>query len=235
MRKAFVVLFALVALFGSTRAQDVKPAVSAGSKSLDFTFTGLGVFGIGPSGVAGGLGASYFLTADAAVRVGLQVLNASSSTPANPPAGSTGTDGSQSAFQLGLGADYLMYMTGATSRIRPYMGAGVQFGIGSTNSKNAVLAPTVQTEFKNRASGESINGTTYYGGMTFSARAIMGAEFFLYPELSLSAEYQLNLINLTSGADQEMIQGPTTVTTKSGSTTTLLGFSTAGAILHFYF
>lgn len=235
MRKSLAILLVIVAVFGNVFAQDVKPAVSAGSKSLNFTFGGLGAFGIGPTGIGGGLGASYFLSSDAAVRVGLQVVSASATIPANPPTGSTGTDGSQSAFQVGVGCDYLMYMVGATSRIRPYMGGGIQFGFATTNSKNAVIAPTTQTEFKNRAAGETINGTTYTGGMIVSLRAVAGAEFFIYPELSLSAEYQLNGFSLLSQSDQEQINGPTTVTTKGGSSTTLLGFGAAGAVLHFYF
>lgn len=235
MHRSLSVFVAGMMLAGSLVAQDVKPAVSAGSKSLDFTFAGLGAFGIGPSGIGGGLGATYFLASDAAVRVGLQVVYASASMPANPPAGTPGTDGSQSAFQAAIGADYLMFMTGATSRVRPYVGAGVQFALASTNSKTAVISPAVQTEIKNNEFGENINGSTYVGGTAISARAVAGAEFFLYPELSLSAEYQLNVINLTSQSDEETINGPTTVTKKLGSSTTFLGFGAVGATLHIYF
>lgn len=235
MRRFFTLLVAGLVFAGTLVAQDVKPAVSTGSKSLDFTFAGLGAFGIGPSGIGGGLGATYFLASDAAVRVGLQVVYASATMPANPPAGTPGTDGSQSAFQAAVGVDYLMFMTGATSRVRPFVGAGVQFGMGSTNSKNPVTGATVQTEIKNNEFGENINGTNYVAGTTIAARAVVGAEFFLYPELSLSAEYQLNVINLTSQADEETINGPTTVTKKLGSSTTLLGFGAVGATLHIYF
>ncbi len=235
MRTAFTLVIVALVISTSVMAQDVKPAVTAGSKSLNFTFAGLGAFGIGPSGIGGGLGMTYFLSSDAAVRLGLQAAYASASMPANPPAGTPGTDGSQSAFQAAIGADYLMFMTGATSRVRPFLGAGVQFGFANTNSKNPVTGATVQTEIKNNEFGENINGTTYFGGMTIGARAIAGAEFFLYPELSLSAEYQLNIISLTSQSDEETIAGPTTVTKKMGSSTTLLGFGAAGATLHIYF
>jgi outer membrane protein W len=235
MRRTLFLLLAVVFLVGGIMAQDVKPAVSAGSKSLDFSFAGLGAFGIGPAGIGGGLGVTYFLASDAAVRVGLQAAYASASIPANPPAGTPGTDGSQSAFQAAASVDYLMFMTGATARVRPFVGAGVQFGFGTTNSKTAVVGAAVQTEIKNNEFGENINGTTYVGGTTIAARAVAGAEFFLYPELSLSAEYQLNVINLTSQSDEETINGPTTVTKKLGSSTTLLGFGAVGATLHIYF
>lgn len=235
MRRFITLLVAGLVFAGTMAAQDVKPAVSAGSKSLDFTFAGLGAFGIGPSGIGGGLGATYFLASDAAVRIGLQAVYASASYPANPPAGTPGTDGSQSAFQIGVGADYLVFMTGATSRVRPYLGAGVEFGMATTNRKNIVVGPGVQTETKNDLGGETINGTTYNAGTTIGARAVAGAEFFLYPELSLSAEYRLNVVSLTSQSDEEVSTPPTTVTTKGGSMTTILGFGAVGATLHIYF
>ncbi len=235
MKRTFASMLSVLFLAGMISAQDVTPAVTAGSKSLNFTFGGLGAFGLGPSGISGGLGASYFLASNAAVRVGVQVVNASSTTPVNPPAGQTGSDGEQSAFAVSVGVDYLMYMTGATSRVRPYMGAGVNFGTASTSNKNAVVAPTVQTETKNRLAGETIGGRFYSAGTSFGAVGIVGAEFFLYPEISLSAEYQLTLISSTSAADQEVTQAPTTTTTKGGSSMQLLGFGAAGATLHIYF
>jgi outer membrane protein W len=235
MRRSISLLIIASLVTGTLAAQDVKPAVSTGSKSLNFSFAGLGAFGIGPTGVGGGLGATYFLSSDAGVRVGLQVVYASSSTPANPPAGTPGKDGSQSAFLAAVGADYLMYMVGATSRVRPYMGAGLEFGFGNTNRKIALIGPGDQTEVKNDLGGENINGTAYVAGTTLSARAIAGAEFFLYPELSISAEYRLNVIELMSASDEETITGPVTVTQKGGSATTLFGFGAVGAMLHIYF
>jgi outer membrane protein W len=235
MRRSISLIIVGSLVAGSLAAQDVKPAVSAGSKSLNFSFAGLGAFGIGPTGVGGGLGATYFLSSDAGVRIGLQLVYASSSTPANPPVGTPGKDGSQSAFQAAVGADYLMYLAGATSRVRPYMGAGVEFGFANTGRKIAMIGAGDQTEVKNSTGGESINGTTYFAGTMLSARAIAGAEFFLYPELSISAEYRLNVVELMSAADQEVITGPVTVTTKGGSATTLFGFGAVGAMLQIYF
>ena len=235
MKRFMIIMMAVLLVTSLSVAQDVSPMVSAGSKSLNFTFGGLGAFGLGPTGIGGGLGASYFLASDAAVRIGFQIANASSTIPANPAAGQTGTDGSQSAFTVGVAGDYLMYMTGASSRVRPYVGGGVQFGTASTNRKTAVISPAVQTEIKNSAGGETINGKTYFGGTSFGAVGIIGAEFFLYKEISLSAEYQLTLYSSTSAADQEVVTGGTTVTTKATSFSQLLGFGAAGAMLHIYF
>jgi len=235
MKRILIVVTAILVISSLAMAQDVSPMVSQGSKSLNFTFGGLGAFGLGPTGIGGGLGASYFLSNDAAVRIGFQIATASSSIPSNPAAGQTGTDGSQSAFTVGVGGDFLMYMTGASSRVRPYVGGGVSFGTASTSRKSAVIAPAVQVETKNSTGGETINGRTYFGGTTLGAIGIIGAEFFLYKEISRSAEYQWTLYSSPSAADLEVITGGTTVTTKSTSFSQLLGFGAAGAMLHIYF
>ena len=117
MKKILAVILAVVMMCGVVLAQDVQNlGTKAGDKSMNFTFGGLGSFGIGATGPAGGIGLSYFLGSNAAVRAGLQVRSTSSTIPANPATGQTGTDGSNSSFTLGLSADYLMYMQGATSR-----------------------------------------------------------------------------------------------------------------------
>ena len=224
MKKFLAVFVAVVMLCGVVMAQEVQNlGTKAGDKSMNFTFTGIGTFGIGATGPAGGIGVSYFLGSDAAVRAGLQVKSTSSTIPANPGTGQTGTDGSSSSFTLALSADYLMYMQGATSRVRPYMGAGLGFSMGSTDFKNAVIAPAVQGETKGGA------------GTTLGLMGICGAEFYLYPELSLSAEYTLTLFSMTSPADVVTTSGSTSVTTKQTSTTQILGFGQGGAALHIYF
>ncbi|HAP34461.1 MAG TPA: hypothetical protein DCQ28_00390 [Bacteroidetes bacterium] len=224
MKKVLAVVLAVIMLSSFMIAQDVQPAVKAGSKSLNFTFGGLGAFGLNGTGPAGGLGISYFLSSDAAVRLGLQIRSISSTIPANPGTGQTGTDGSQSTFTLGVGADYLMYMMGATSRVRPYVGAGFSFSMISDTRKNAVIAPAIQVEQKGTGAG-----------LNLGLMGIAGAEFFLYPEMSLSAEYTLSLFNMNSPADLVSTSGSTSVTTKQTSTTTILGFGAAGATMHIYF
>jgi outer membrane protein W len=225
MKKILAVILAVVMMCGVVMAQDVQNlGTKAGDKSMNFTFNGLGTFGIGATGPQGGVGLSYFLGSNAAVRAGLQVMSSSSTVPANPGTGQTGTDGSNSSFTLALSADYLMYMQGATSRVRPYMGAGFSFAMTSSESKNAVIAPTVQATTKGVGAGT-----------TLGLMGIAGAEFYLYPELSLSAEYTLTLFSMNSPADVEISSGSTTVTTKQTSSTQILGFGTAGAAIHIYF
>jgi opacity protein-like surface antigen len=213
--------------------QEMKPAAKAGATSLNFTFAGLGAFGIGPAGVNGGISVSFFLSNDAAVRLGLQGVLNSSKQPWNdltPNGTNPGSDGTASTFGLGVGADYLMYVSAITPRVKPYFGAGVFVTMNSSDTKpalsNAVANGTI-TETKNGNGNE---------GLSFGVAGMAGAEFFLYPEISVSAEYQLTLFSMTSKSDKVVsFQGNPDVTTKQGSSTQILGFKTFGATLHIYF
>jgi opacity protein-like surface antigen len=217
MKKVLILALAIAMVFGLAAAQDVNPAIHQGAKSLNFTFNGLGNFGIGPTGPNAGIGGSYFLSSDAAVRAGLQVGLSTTSTPANAPAGFTGTDGSTSSFAFGIAADYLMYMN--AGRVRPYCGAGLNFSTTTSDVKYATVG-TTQDEQK--------GGTP----TTFGVAGIMGAEFFIYSEISLSAEYQLNLVSLTSTSD--LTHSNPASTTKEPSSLNILGFGAAGVTLHIY-
>ena len=233
MKKLLVVMLAIFMVCGVVLAQDFQPAAKSGAKSLNFTFAGLGGFGIGPAGVNGGFGVSYFMSNDAALRLGLQIKSNSSTQPWNDPSGNgtnPGADGSTSNFALGVGIDYLMYMYSMTPRVKPYMGLGVFVTMNSSDTKFQIsnaAANGQATETKNGNGNE---------GLTFGAAGIAGAEFFLYSELSLSAEYQLNLISMTSKSDRtQSSKGLSDVTTKQGGSTQILGFGTVGATLHIYF
>ncbi len=188
MKKILILALAITMAFGLTLAQDVNPAIHSGAKSLNFTFSGLGAFGLGASGLAGiqyfspGFGASYFLNNDAALRIGFQIAVPSATSPANPPAGKPGTDATQSAFSFGVAGDYLMYM--GSSRVRPFAGGGLYIATNSTDEKTGSGTNDgtgfVQTEIKNNVNGVNMNGTNYLGGTDFGIRAIIGAEFFVY-------------------------------------------------------
>jgi len=229
MKKLLAVLLGILMVCSLVSAQDM---IKAGSKSLNFTFGGLGTFNLGGSGPAtnnglnnAGIGVSYFLNKSSAVRIGLQIVSINQTLSANAPAGQTGTDGSNSVFSLGVGADYLMYMTSASSRVRPYVGGGVFVALNSTSNKPAIIGTGTQTETK----GGTVLG--YTGGTAFGALAIIGAEVFIYPELSLTGEYNLNLINIVSPADIEV----GTTSFKGNPITTILGFGSAGAGVRIYF
>ena len=227
MKKLIVVLAALSLLAAVAQAQDVVPNVSGGSKALLFSFNGLAYLGAG--NFEGGFGAKYFLTSDLALRAGLSFGTASHTLATNPTPPLTGTDGSQSATMFGVAAGVEFHP--GKGRVSPYFGGGAQFTTTSTEYKSAEIGnpPGPQDVYKNRSTGESINGTTYYGRTDISAYALAGVEFFLYKELSIAAEYRLGF--MTGGAkDQEYTPGGgTTVTTKSGGTTAF-GIESAGTL-----
>jgi opacity protein-like surface antigen len=217
MKKVLMLALAIAMVVGIASAQDVNPAIHQGAKSMNFTFNGLGNFGIGPTGPSAGIGGTYFLSNEAAIRAGFQLGIATSSTPANAPAGFTGTDGSSSAMSFGIGADYLMYMN--AGRVRPYWGAGFNFTTASSDVKYATIGATQDEQKGNTPTTVTLAG-------------FMGAEFFIYSELSFSAEYQLNLISLTSYSD--LTHSNPASTTKEPSTLNILGFGAAGVTLHIY-
>jgi len=233
MKQSIAVVIAVLLATGILSAQDVQPAVKTGARSVNFTFGGFGAFGLGAAGVNGGVSGSYFLNPDAALRVGLQVYSNSSKTPWNDftnNGSNPGSDGSSSTFALGIDADYLMYMNAMTARVRPYWGAGVRLLTQSSDNKPAIANSSPNgtlTETKDGNGGD---------GLTFSIAGFMGAEFFIYPEISVSGEYQLNLFSTTSRSDMvQSFKGVSSVTTKQGSSTSILGFGAAGATVHIYF
>ena len=228
MKKSTLLLLAAVLVCGSLSAQDVRPVLKSGAKSLNFTFGGLGTFGISGAGVSGGLGMSFFTSSDAAFRIGLQAAYNKSTTPY--PATDGGADGTSSTLGLGVGVDYLMYMNALTPRVKPYWGLGVQFGMSSSDVK-----PPISNTAGNGSLTETKNGNGNEG-TTIGVGGILGAEFFLYSELSLSAEYNLNLLSLTSLSDRVVsYKGNPDATTKRGSQMQILGFGAGSATLHIYF
>lgn len=231
MKKAMAVVVSAMLISSMAFAQDVRPVVKAGAKSINFTFGGLGTFGLGAAGVSGGISGSYFLNQDAALRVGLQVVSSSTKTPWNDFTGTNpGSDGTTSLFAWGVGVDYLSYMYALTPRVRPYVGAGISVTMQSSDSK-PLLANSAGT-----GTLTETKGATAGDGLTFGVAGILGAEFFIYSEISVSAEYQLNLFSMTSNADLvRSYKASPSVTTKQGSSTTILGFGSAGATLHIYF
>lgn len=239
MKKMFSILVVVMMIVGVVSAQENPAGNKAAAKSMNFTFLGLGAFGLAGTGPAGGLGVSYFLSSDAAVRLGLQVAMNSATIPFNPPPANptqTGSDGDFSEFSLGIAADYLMYMD--AGRVKPYMGAGVGVALASNSGKAAVASGGTAGEITNGLSGDYAGfgaAPSSAPGLTFGLAGIVGAEFYLYNEISISAEYQLNLFSMSSVSDTEMKAGATTTTRKNGSSTSILGFGAAGATVHIYF
>ena len=223
MKKVALVLMAVVLVASVAMSQDVMPAAAAGAKSLNFTFGGLGTFGIGAAGAGGGLGISYFLDKDAALRLGLNVGVGSTSTPA---AVTGNSEAKSSTMDVALGVDYLMYS--GTGRLRPYMGAGINVGFGSSTTEPSVT-PALNGEVTKTTNTRGVDG------VGFGLSGIIGAEWFMYNEISLSAEYMPALVSIRTKADSETsIEGLSPATAKGGSSTSILGFGATALHLHIY-
>jgi opacity protein-like surface antigen len=123
-----------------------------------------------------------------------------------------------------------MFLNSMSPRVKPYLGAGVGFALNSSDVKYRISNTAINgtaTETKNGGASD---------GLVFGLVAILGAEFFVYNEISLSAEYTLGLYQMTSRSDQtDSRKGLSDVTTKQGSSYQILGFGAAGATLHIYF
>ncbi len=233
MKKVLFVVMALLVATSLSMGQEVMPNLTGGSKALLFTFNGLSFIGAG--NFDGGFGAKYYLSSSMAVRGGIQFASASATNPANPPAGQSGVDGTQSATSIGISGAVELHM--GSGRVSPYLGGGVGFSTTSTEFKPTVTGapPLVQTTTTNSAGGETIGGVTYQGGTTFTVYALAGFEFFLWKELSLAGEYRIGFAS-TSRKDQEFNNGAgTTTTTKQGSNSAISVASQGTLTLAVYF
>lgn len=228
MRKTLLAGALAIFVAGPVAAQGVQPAVHDGSRSINFTFDGLGSFGLAGTGVNGGIGMSFFRSRDRAIRLGLQMGYDRSTSPWNGVG--AGADGLSTSWRLGVGADLLRYRDIVPGRVRPYIGVGVSIATASSDQKPAVSnnAPDgTLIETKNSGAND---------GLTIGTRGVLGAEFFIFPEVSVSAEYTLNLASYTRRADVgTSYKNLPEVTTKRGSALTILGFGAGGAMVHIYF
>lgn len=227
IRTVLSIVAAMVFVIFSTLAQEVNPKLSEGSKALLFSWNGFSFLNAGAFN--GGIGARYYLLDKLAIVGGLQFGTASMTNPANPGVGQTGADGSQSATSIGVSGAAEIRM--GSGRVRPFVGAGVGFSFTRTESKNTVNNVTPanpQVTTKNNVNGENISGVTYVPGTAFDVFGLAGFEFFLYDELSLSAQYQAGFTT-TSFPDQEQSAANVTVTTKGGSSSSI-GITTSGAL-----
>jgi hypothetical protein len=212
-------------------AQSISPNLTQGTTSLLFSFGGFSNLNAG--NFDGGIGVKYYLQNRTALRIGVQIATADQDIPANPGAGQQGTDGEASGSRLGISAALEFHR--GTGRANAYLGGGVGFNKTSTEVKSPALgATTTQTVVKNDRNGETISGITFLGGTGFNVFALAGAEFFLFQELSLAAEYRLGFAKL-SRSDEEITSGNQTTTTKVGASSGL-GVNSAGVLtLAIYF
>ncbi|HEX9614936.1 MAG TPA: outer membrane beta-barrel protein [Bacteroidota bacterium] len=217
MKRILVVVMILGVAGSISHSQEVMPTLTAGSKALLFQFGGLN--NLQANNFNGGFGAKFFLSSTFAVRGVLQFSSASTTTPANPAPGDVGVDGSSSNTTIGVGGAVELHM--GSGRVSPYLGGGVAFATTSTESKNPATATPPATPTQTTTT--NANGST-----TFTVYGMAGFEFFLWKEVSLSGEYRLGFSS-TSMKDREDTTGPTTTTTKQGSSSTI-GIAAQGVL-----
>lgn len=231
LKKLFAAVIAVGLLHTLAFGQGVTPNLAKGTTALLFSFDGLSNLNAGD--FDGGVGVKYYYKDGVALRLGLQFAKANRDLPANAPAGLQGTDGEQSATRLGLSAAAEWHR--GTGRANAYLGAGLGFATTSTERKSPVIGTTSQAVIKNNETGETIPGAgTFVGGTNLNLFALLGAEFFVFKEVSLAAEYRLGFAKL-SRADEEVTSGNQTTTTKVGDSSGL-GITNSGVLtLAFYF
>lgn len=205
MKKTLIILLVVMSFAANIYAQDaVKPATSAGTAGLLFTFSGLDNLGAGD--FEGGFGGKYFFTRNLALRGILNFTTASQTQPSGVP----GVDDTEaSATVIGVGAA-LEYHFGY-KRVSPYIGGGLQFITTSTEETGEGYTMT------NDLGGQSVNGNTYRAGTMLEAFGLVGVEFFLFDELSLSAEYRLGFGSFSQSDEEFERDGFDKVTTDGGS------------------
>lgn len=214
---ALFVLFFLVANI-STFAQ------RTGDKALLFQFSGLSF--LGANEFDGGIGGKMFLNNKMAIRGVVKFAMKSETDPWNGVA--AGNDGEISASKIGLGAAFEYHL--AHDKVCPYFGGGFEFTTSSTERKVKYANGTQQNVIVNRTLGElGIEAGTQLGVF-----GMLGAEFFIFDNVSLGAEYRLGLSSMAR-SDEENTAGGVTVKTKLGSKSSFDVSSQGAFTLAIYF
>jgi len=216
-------VLAIVMAVSFASAQDFTTSVAAKSKAMLFTLQGLASLGAGDFN--GGLGVKYYLSNAMALRAGVGLIMANEVLPL--PDGQSGTEGSRSATGFGISAAVEYHLL--PTRVSPYVGGGLGFTTTSTNYEALLIAPaTFQRTTENSTTGENIGGDTYYAGSAFNIGALLGVEFFVTKEISLSAEYQIGYTAIATPDEKDNTAPGTTVTTKTGGIS-FIGIGAANA------
>jgi len=137
-------------------------------KGLLFKFDGLANLGL--NSFSGGAGIKYKIGEETWLRYILS-LSANRSNPH----GSTGVESKYSNYTLQLSTDYIVDMY-KRDKLKPYYGAGFDFMIGNSYTLN-----------ENPMNKYISNSNSYSAGVS----GLIGIEYFVKDNISLSAEYNL--------------------------------------------
>jgi hypothetical protein len=202
--------------------------VGAGSKAVLFSFSGLS--NLGANDFDGGAGIKFFITSPMALRFGVMVNVAGTTTPANTtPANPVGVDGSTSSTTIGVNAALEYHLT--NTRLTPYFGGGIGFSMTTNERKPAATGPANAPLYQDTYKNESGAGTS------INFFALIGFEYFIVHQVSLAAEYRLGYSLLSPKDTEHSNSNPafTTVTTKGTSSHSLYLNSVGVLTLAVYF
>jgi opacity protein-like surface antigen len=208
MKRLAIVVLSSCLLASASYAGDPKPVTSAKSKALLFDLGGLATLAAGNYG--GGLGFKYYIASDLALRLSLGFTSSTQTdkNTQNPiPAGRLGESNlTNTQFTV---APAITYNLAKSSTIAAYVGGMVSFT--STSEKREGNSGGTGAGFD---SGEEYHvSSTGYG-----VAGLLGAEWFPWENISLSAEYRLGYYHSSS----------TTESTAAGTTTSFDGPTTSG-------
>jgi opacity protein-like surface antigen len=208
MKKIVLLSLGVLFLAGATYAQEYR----TGDRGLLFAFQGLNNLAL--ENFQYGIGAKVFF-GKLAVRPLLGFTNFSEDAP------DVGETIGEKYSQLNFGAGVVLLFHLAEGRVSPYVGVGGEFEVQNR-----------KYEWEHEK-GESpdINDEDRSG---FGVGAVVGAELFLWKNVSLAGEYDVAFGHV--GYTRKITTGETGTTTKEKSSATKFGINSAGfLILSVYF
>jgi hypothetical protein len=236
--KKIILTVAAVFAFGFANAQDLKSKKGenylpeAGDWAIGFNannlfsyagnlFSNAGSNGIGSvanNGWEGTFVGKKFTSATNANRY-LVDFGVNTGTTTTPASATQSTKVSNSGFNLNLGLGK-EWRRGKT-RLQGFYGADVVLGIRSSGTK---------TEYTD-SNNSLFNSTTDVKnglGLKLGARGFLGAEYFLFPKISIGAQYTYNVMINVSGASKTTTTNSVTSTESKGANSFGLGIGNVG-------
>jgi hypothetical protein len=217
MKRTFLVSIIVLCLVSAAFAQ--RAEIGQGSKAVCFTFNGLSNLGLGT--IQGGIGFKQWISNDKAVMP--TFLFGLNSTSNQAPTGMTSDKNSE--LTLGLRVNLEIHKPLSNS-ISPYFGFGIGYRTGSTTHK-----PSIPTSNPTAGITSETKNTT----STFVVGGLLGVEFFIRKNISLSGHYTFDFESGSNTQKTTLVSGAGIVQPPDGKTsTTVLGFSTTSVILSLY-
>ncbi len=195
-------------------ADDVSYRAKSGDQALLFQLKGLSE--LSPANFNGGIGYQYYFANHTAFRMGLGI-NIESDHQDKPDTNSA-KDYSKSSVNFSF-TPGIRYNFGTSSNILAYMGTEAIYSIAKSTEEGL-----------NFTKAKSVISSNEYGLGFF-----LGAEWFAFKNVSLSAEYSIRLKYATSSVENTAITGETVKVNLPDKFTAGLGNSSMFFTLSFYF